>query len=444
MQKDIILIGLSEKFIPFSQLNSVWKYRLQYKASAEVPLRRFIDINVKSFKFLSITCSIAYREGKAGLEFQTSQFVGAAPLYSPSNGKPYGDLIVNSRFGEDLSLLINLLSTNLEIEYAPFNLVNPIAFRPPKYLDLIEFMRAFEKATQLNWAKFINRSRKEAAPNGNTDWNDYSKRYYNVNERLQYKNHVSLLSREHDTWIRLTALLSKSLAQFKSMPIPAKIKQQTAILVERLTLYINRFPHHNLNSAKFIASPNDPPSIKTLLEIANKLLADNPIANRGWKVDMALIFERYVQYIVQEATKGTTLTPKTNPRYSLVKTFKASWGLAYLEPDIILSKHLKDCIVIDAKYKSHLFNLHHNSDSLHQTFRSDLHQILAYTTVIESKNRIGILIYPSNTAPRLETIHLNRRGHDPAATIYIVGLSLSNDMTQQNIKYLQGLFSLLQ
>lgn len=51
-------------------------------------------------------------------------------------------------------------------------------------------------------------------------------------------------------------------------------------------------------------------------------------------------------------------------------------------------------IVIDAKYKSHIFNSESASQELKEEHRRDMHQLLAYTTFTKNKNKIGILCYP--------------------------------------------------
>ena len=51
-------------------------------------------------------------------------------------------------------------------------------------------------------------------------------------------------------------------------------------------------------------------------------------------------------------------------------------------------------IVIDAKYKSHLFNLKSITKELKEEHRKDIHQLLAYTAFTKNKNKVGILCYP--------------------------------------------------
>ena len=59
-------------------------------------------------------------------------------------------------------------------------------------------------------------------------------------------------------------------------------------------------------------------------------------------------------------------------------------------------------IVIDAKYKSHIFNSESASQELKEEHRRDIHQLLAYTTFTKNKNKIGILCYPYTVLHQLD------------------------------------------
>ena len=64
-----------------------------------------------------------------------------------------------------------------------------------------------------------------------------------------------------------------------------------------------------------------------------------------------------------------------------------------MEPDVVLHHDAKQ-IVVDAKYKSHLFNWENQSDELKDTFRHDLHQILAYCSFSTGANKEAMIVYP--------------------------------------------------
>jgi 5-methylcytosine-specific restriction endonuclease McrBC regulatory subunit McrC len=49
---------------------------------------------------------------------------------------------------------------------------------------------------------------------------------------------------------------------------------------------------------------------------------------------------------------------------------KLPWSLSYLEPDIVIMKNELE-IIVDAKYKSHLFNLKGATEELKEEHRKD-------------------------------------------------------------------------
>lgn len=81
-----------------------------------------------------------------------------------------------------------------------------------------------------------------------------------------------------------------------------------------------------------------------------------------------------------------------NPKYA-GHGANFDWLLHYLEPDIVL-KFAETQIIVDAKYKSYLYHKHSKSDTLRESFRNDLHQLLAYTSFSAEKNKPCVIVAP--------------------------------------------------
>ena len=71
-----------------------------------------------------------------------------------------------------------------------------------------------------------------------------------------------------------------------------------------------------------------------------------------------------------------------------------AWSLRYLEPDIVLQRE-DNQLIIDAKYKSHMLNRGTISDGLKDSFRPDLHQVLAYSSFGTAEDKQVALVYPA-------------------------------------------------
>ena len=121
------------------------------------------------------------------------------------------------------------------------------------------------------------------------------------------------------------------------------------------------------------------------------ILTDSSDIRRCWRLDISKLFEKYVQYVLRKSGPGWHIS--TNPHFS-VSGKKYPWGLAYLEPDMIIHKDELQ-IIIDAKYKSNLLgHASANSSKLKDAFRKDLHQVLAYSAFNAMPTREIFLVYP--------------------------------------------------
>jgi 5-methylcytosine-specific restriction endonuclease McrBC regulatory subunit McrC len=138
---------------------------------------------------------------------------------------------------------------------------------------------------------------------------------------------------------------------------------------------------------------SDPFIIKKIKTQGNKILKRNFEEITAWRIDFSLLFERYVQFIFNQVSSEIGAIQLNNYKIRRFSHFSPLWSLNYLEPDIILMKNNLD-IVIDIKYKSHLYNLKSSTEDLKNEHRKDVHQLLAYTAFTRNTNKIAILCYP--------------------------------------------------
>lgn len=105
---------------------------------------------------------------------------------------------------------------------------------------------------------------------------------------------------------------------------------------------------------------------------------------------------------------------------------RPQWGLACLEPDVVLQKGDVQW-VIDAKYKSHLYNWYDSGEALKDAFRHDLHQVLAYCSFNPMIEKRAALIYPYSTF----TVHCMKLYSSvtrASASVYLVGIPIDRSM----------------
>ena len=176
---------------------------------------------------------------------------------------------------------------------------------------------------------------------------------------------------------------------------------------------------------EFLPHTSDPKAVKEAKTIANCILQNKRTFKRSWRIDYSVFFERYVQYLFGEISKSTGWKAVCNPQYP-ISGKRPTWGLHYLEPDLVLQKD-ETQYVLDAKYKSHMYNWSDaGSDNLKDTFRHDLHQILAYCSFNQMTTKKAFLVYPFADFS-CHRLHLGSPLSRSEADVCLVGVPLSKN-----------------
>ena len=141
-------------------------------------------------------------------------------------------------------------------------------------------------------------------------------------------------------------------------------------------------------------------------------------------------FERYVLWIFGQSVKRIRGEMVCNPKYA---GHGANFDclLHYLGPDIVL-KFAETQIIVDAKYKSYLYRKHSKSDTLRESFRNDLHQLLGYTAFSTEKNKHCVLVAPFSRFERSK-IQYRSPFSDATIEIYCIGIPFSTSSLSETI-----------
>ena len=146
---------LSEKTISFNDFKREWKGYNNQKGP-ENYLVKFININSAVFDFLGISAQLSRdTNGASAICFTTSKYAGCVPLLSPITGLPFGELIIEGLYGENLSELISIIREDLKIEYDERFKINICStVKPPLYLECQKYIDKFVEAKRYRWRKF--------------------------------------------------------------------------------------------------------------------------------------------------------------------------------------------------------------------------------------------------------------------------------------------------
>ena len=384
---DLILLAQKETSIDLSVFTEVWG---SDKDSIDKHINSFLSYNKKSFDFLGIK---VHRFEEQVIMFETCNLVGSVPLCSPTSGKPYANLIIKGRLNEDIGEILPFLVDSIQIEYDD-ELILPYqsAVRPPLYYECAKFIEKYIEVKRIHWRKFNAENKIQSQPAGTTDWSRYAANSYDPRNTLRYPNHINLLTTEHSEWKQINYVLNLCFSKLQSKSTPPKTRALYSSKINNLRSQLSRDSFIITNNLRINFA--DPLIVKQLKEIGNRILSSVSVEYRAWKMDFSKVYEGYVQYIM-----GLVASSKNARIFNNLKLNtsgdRTSWWLPYIEPDIVLVKD-NLYISIDAKYKMHMMNVKSESvESLHESFRSDLHQVLAYSSFGITKNKISMLIYPA-------------------------------------------------
>lgn len=425
---------LSSVEIPALRLAGIFGCDKRYP---EAMLQRFIALNRKALDFLGITPTVVQRNCQFTLSLASSNYIGAAPLVSPSNGKLICTINVVGRYNEEIGELLSLISDTLQPEYSQTLRLPERLQKPPIYIECCRYIDTYLQAAKYKWNKFSNEVKIQHAPNSGTQWNKYAQSVASSPLNfLNFQNKCNILSTDHKEWRQLTYVLKLCIEIMEGAQTPIRVKSSYQEKIAYLKRVINEIGSEVVTT--FAKRMSDPVVIKQLKEIGNTILDGENNESIAWRLDYSNFFEKYVQYLLSNVVRKAGASIYNNQHFPIRSNHRPKWGLAYLEPDIILQK---DNIqyAIDAKYKSHIFNWNEASDTLKDDFRRDFHQVLAYSSFSKAEHKNVALVYPFNAfaVHRMSiTSPLNSTGTD----ILMIGVPISRSMVGDTIEKLGKVF----
>ena len=405
-------------------------------------LQKFAAYNSALFDFLEVTPFIVGTDHRASIAFRSTRFIGTIPLRAPDTGKQIGDFVVSPRFVgrdrfEDYIEILDLLGSEISPEFVDsLPLASGRNFRPPFYLEAVKFINALEEMLRRPWRKFDNVHEIRNVPQGQIDWNKYIRRESEARNKLRYPVRRNVLSELHREFGQIRFVFDTCSKELSSPTTPQKIR---AAFRSRVSFIEKRLYLHKpvpMNAIWQWAS--DSPAVKECKREANKILRREFDNSTAWRVDFNDVFEKFVQHIFKEVARAVGGRLFANPQIQTRAGMYFSWELRHLEPDAVF---LADDFIafVDAKYKSHLFNRFEDTDLLKSDFRSDLHQVLAYTSFAEAGTKVGIICYPASEI-EIKTTKFKNGLNGASNRIVIIGIPLKRSVIPDAVRGIVGEF----
>lgn len=392
-------------------------------------LQKFIDYNSNQFKFLGVQPFIIGSDQSIALTFRSSSYIGSIPLRASDTGKQIGDFVVMPRYTgrdrfEDYIEILNLLGAEISPEVTDsLPLASGKNFRPPLYLEAVKFINSLEILTMRPWNKFNNIEKVSSHPNGQINWIKYINKEYKVENKLKFPKRTNVLSEIHLEYSEIRYVFDICKGELLSANTPQRIKNT---LRTKLSVLEERLYYHKPKVTNEIKIRNsDSMAVRNCKEQGNKILHFNQVESTAWRIDYTDVFEKFVQFVLKEASKELGGQLFSNFKFHSRNSKQYTWELKHLEPDAIFQKN--DVLVfIDAKYKSNLYNKFDQSETLKNDYRHDLHQILAYTAFSKSDCKNGFLCYPSNEI-ELKIIQYKNNLNEVTNSIFVFGIPLKKN-----------------
>ncbi len=392
-------------------------------------LQKFIDYNSSLFKFMAVQPIVIGTDQNTSLAFRSSVFIGTIPLRASDTGKQIGDFVVMPRFTgrdrfEEYIEILNLLGTEINpevIESLP--LASGNNFRPPLYLEAVNFITALEILTQRPWCKFDNFEKTSSQPTGQINWSKYINDSYKIENSLRFPVRKNILNEFHSDYKKVRYVFDICKNELLSKNTPLRIKN---IIRPKINFLEEKLYHHKPRvTSNITVRYSDSPSVKTCKELANKILNFNFVNSTAWRVDFSDVFEKFAQHIFKEVAKETGGKLFSNFKFHSRTSKQYSWELKHVEPDAIYQKD-NFLVFIDAKYKSNLYNKFDNSELLKDNYRHDLHQIMAYSSFSKTDIKFGFLCYPSEHQ-EIKSVKYKNSINEVINTVFVLGIPLKKD-----------------
>lgn len=364
------------------------------KRKFESDIQKLIGLNKIAFRFLGVEAKVIYDNNfNYSLCLTSSNYSGVIPIRSAGNGLICGYLKVIGRYGEEMDEVLSLLrNEDFTPEFDDSMVIGiDMAVAPPKYIECAMYIDKYEQAERFHWQKFSNRTLIQTRPR-NTDWTKYALKSYSPYNAIKYPNRINELTMEHSEWGELQYVLTIAISELESTRTPISIKSHYRNNINRLKRVFNK--RDLVTVDQIVLRASDPIFIRELKTIANSILKDKLSTKCAWRIDYSKFFERYVQYLFGQLAYKIGAKVIKNPHFG-IRGQKPIWAIKYLEPDLVIT--MEDTqVVVDVKYKSHMYNWDSDSTGLHDSFRQDFHQVLAYSSFHSDHNKKTIIAYPCN------------------------------------------------
>ncbi len=374
--------------------------------------QQFITQNRGILNSFGVAADLHYDGTSLDLLLKSGTKIGALPLLSPTSGKPDYGLIIKPRF--DWSGIGPMLAV-MGWRVIPSPLKLPMLPRserkiPPWVLSTMILIRLKALLDRLE-RRFELVDCTLSAPKGTVHWNRYAVSGIARSKFLEVPCTIPDLRDDRDLKSSIHFTLLRQLSSLESQRtagiVVIHLISLCQSLIERVRQHSPKRPDTNTYEMYYRRSLTSH-VFREGIQAIEWTVEDRGLAGMAdlegipWMMSMEEFFEAWLEALVARVArhvggvmrigrKRETITPLLwEPPYT--------GSQKYLLPDVVLERE-SDTIIFDAKYKEHWEELNLDcwgnlDDEIRERHRTDLLQVLAYSTTSAKKRVVSCLVYP--------------------------------------------------
>ena len=392
--------------------SSIWRSS-QRDSSREAKLaHHFIEQNAQTLVQFDIKARVDFDGHRVFIVFRSGSRIGAFPLISPISGRAEVSLIVRPRFGwsglgrslgaSGFKIIPQILSLPLlpKTEREIPGWVLSATILPRLKAMLSQLARRFEIVETIR-----------TAPRGHVDWTRY------VTEKLPSMKFLEVpcrypdLRSNRELLAAIHYVLRKQLASLETQRHSGMVVIELIQICTTLLHLVDEVSPMRPGRKQLDGWFRAPLASQSFFEGLNAITWSTEETGLGgmtdwrglpWVMSMEEFYEAWVETIFQRFTRRYGGVLKVGRRRETITPI--AWerpflgSQKYLLPDLVIEQEERT-IFVDAKYKDHWDALQHHrwmdlEDELRERHRDDLLQVLAYSTLSDSKATTACLAYP--------------------------------------------------
>lgn len=384
--------------------------------AAELRATSLLRANGGILRDFGIDADVRRIDGASVVAVRTSTRIGAFPLISPVNGRPDLGLMIEPRFSwASLGEVLSITGFKVVPRLLPLPDIPQSDRRLPPWVLSSIVLDRIQRLLESMARRFVITCVDLPAPKGAVDWSEYAGRRLAVGRPLEVPCRFPDLRDDEMLRSAIHFVLREHQCALQAQRSGGVVVLKLLALCEQLLTRVAGAQPCRPRSAQLESWRRQPVNSRVFSEglqaiewtVDERGLAGlSELAGLSWQLDMKTFFEAWVETIAEQVARATgarlRVGRKEQTRVALDWRPPNLGSQRSLVPDVVVER--SDCtLVIDAKYKAHAEELEHFGwrsldDVIRERHRSDLLQVLAYSTLFNTPRVVACLVYPCRPA----------------------------------------------